>query len=93
MVERASRYVTDSGSRCGQRPHSRSGTPVSHHQERWFRETHEGEVTGEQVRPSSEMRGFATDTEADTDKPATEILREKHNQGPDERETQFSTEE
>jgi len=58
-----------------------------------FRETEEGEVIVEHVRSPSEMRGFATRSEATTDKPGTQILREKREQDRDERDARFSTEE
>ena len=57
-----------------------------------FRETEDGEVIVEQVRSPSEMRGFAARSEATTDKPATQILREKREQDREERDAQFSTE-
>jgi len=52
-----------------------------------FRETEDGEVLVEQVRSPSEMRGFAARSEASTDTPASELLREKREQDRDERET------
>ncbi|MFB6228202.1 MAG: AbrB/MazE/SpoVT family DNA-binding domain-containing protein [Halobacteriales archaeon] len=58
-----------------------------------FRETEDGEVIVEHVRSPSEMRGFAARSEATTDEPATEILREKREQDRDERDARFSTEE
>ncbi|MFB6189944.1 MAG: AbrB/MazE/SpoVT family DNA-binding domain-containing protein [Halapricum sp.] len=58
-----------------------------------FRETEDGEVIVEHVRSPSEMRGFAARSEATTDKPATEILREKREQDRNERDARFSTEE
>jgi AbrB family looped-hinge helix DNA binding protein len=58
-----------------------------------FRETEEGEVVVERVRTPSEMRGFAARSEATTDKPATQILREKREQDREERDARFSTEE
>jgi looped-hinge helix DNA binding domain, AbrB family len=58
-----------------------------------FRETKEGEVIVEHVRSPSEMRGFAARSEATTDKPATQILREKREQDRDERDARFSTKE
>ena len=39
------------------------------------------------------MRGFATRSEATTDKPGTQILREKREQDRDERDARFPTEE
>lgn len=56
-----------------------------------FRETEDGEVIVEHVRSPSEMRGFAARSEATTDKPATEILREKREQDQEERDARFST--
>jgi antitoxin PrlF len=58
-----------------------------------FRETEDGEVIVEHVRSPGEMRGFAARSEASTDKPATEILREKREQDREERDARFSTEE
>ena len=58
-----------------------------------FRETERGEVVVEHVRSPSEMRGFAARSEARTDRPATEILREKREQDRDERDAGFPTEE
>jgi antitoxin PrlF len=57
-----------------------------------FRETDDGTVIVEHVRSPSEMRGFAARSDATTDTPATEILREKREQDRDEREAQFSSE-
>lgn len=51
-----------------------------------FRETEDGEVIVEQVRPPNEMRGFAARHEATTDRPATEILQEKREQDQNERD-------
>ena len=45
-----------------------------------FRETDDGLITVERVRSPSEMRGFAARSEATTETPATEILREKRRQ-------------
>lgn len=42
-----------------------------------FRETDDGLITVERVRSPSEMRGFATQSDATTDKSATQLLREK----------------
>jgi len=56
-----------------------------------FRETDEGAVIVEQVRSPSEMRGFAAQSEATTDEPATAILREKREQDRDDRESEFAT--
>ena len=58
-----------------------------------FRETEDGEVIVEDVRSPNEMRGFAARSEATTDVPATEILREKRKQDRKERDAQFSAEE
>jgi AbrB family looped-hinge helix DNA binding protein len=58
-----------------------------------FRETEAEEVVVEHVRSPSEMRGFAARSEATTDKPATQILREKREQDRDERDARFSAEE
>lgn len=55
-----------------------------------FRETDEGAVIVEQVRSPSEMRGFAANSEAATDEPATAILREKREQDRDDRESEFT---
>lgn len=57
-----------------------------------FRETEDGDVIVEHVRSPSEMRGFATRSEATTDKPATQILREKREQDKKASDTRFSTE-
>ena len=58
-----------------------------------FRETEDGEVIVEQVRSPSEMRGFAARSDASTDTPASEILKEKRKQDRDERDSTVSTEE
>lgn len=58
-----------------------------------FRETEDGEVIVEHVRSPGEMRGFATQSEATTDKPATQILHEKREQDREERDARFSSEE
>ena len=42
-----------------------------------FREAEDGIVTVERVPSPSEMRGFAAQSDATTDKPATQLLREK----------------
>ncbi len=55
-----------------------------------FRETKDGEIVIEQVASPNEMRGFAARSEASTDKPATELLREKRKQDRNERNRQFS---
>jgi AbrB family looped-hinge helix DNA binding protein len=55
-----------------------------------FRESEDGEIIVEQVRSPSEMRGFAARSEASTDKPASEILREKREQDREERDAMFS---
>lgn len=57
-----------------------------------FRETEDGEIIVEQVRSPSEMRGFAARSEAATDKPASEILREKRERDREGRDGQFSLE-
>ena len=57
-----------------------------------FRETEAEEVVVEHVRSPSEMRGFAARSEASTDRPASEILREKREQDRKERDAGFSTE-
>ncbi len=57
-----------------------------------FRETEDGEIIVEQVRSPSEMRGFAARSEASTDKPASEILREKREQDREARDAQFASE-
>ena len=57
-----------------------------------FRETEDGEILVEQVRSPSEMRGFAARSEASTDKPASEILREKREQDREARDAQFVSE-
>ena len=57
-----------------------------------FRETEDGEILVEQVRSPSEMRGFAARSEASTDKPASEILREKREQDREARDAQFTSE-
>ncbi len=56
-----------------------------------FRETEDGEIIVEQVRSPSEMRGFAARSEASTDKPASEILREKREQDRKERDVQSTS--
>ncbi len=56
-----------------------------------FRETEDGEVMVERIRSPSEMRGFAARNEASTDRPASEILREKREQDREERDAQGST--
>jgi hypothetical protein len=58
-----------------------------------FRETEDDEIVVEQVRSPSEMRGFAAHSEASTEKPASEILREKREQDRDERDTHLSPED
>ena len=57
-----------------------------------FRETDDGEVVVEQVRSASEMQGFAARSEASTDTPATELLREKRARDRSDRDDQFSRE-
>ena len=56
-----------------------------------FRETEDGQVIVEQVRSPNEMRGFAARSEPATDKPASEILREKRKQDREERDAEFSS--
>ncbi len=56
-----------------------------------FRETEDGEIIVEQVRSPSEMRGFAARSAASTDKPASEILREKREQDRKERDVQSTS--
>jgi antitoxin PrlF len=51
-----------------------------------FRETPSGEVVVEQVRSPREMRGFASRSQSGTERPATEILREKREQDRAERD-------
>ena len=51
-----------------------------------FRETDDGTVTIERIAAPSEMRGFAARSEATTETPATELLREKRRQDRAERE-------
>ncbi|PSQ40937.1 AbrB/MazE/SpoVT family DNA-binding domain-containing protein [Halobacteriales archaeon QS_9_68_42] len=51
-----------------------------------FRETEDGEVIVERVRSPSEMRGFAAQHEATTDRPATGLLQEKREQDRNERD-------
>lgn len=58
-----------------------------------FRETEDGEVIVEQVRSASEMQGFAARSEASTDTPATELLREKRAQDTSARDERFSSEQ
>ena len=58
-----------------------------------FRETEDGTVIVEHVRSPSEMRGFAARSEATSDRPATEILREKREHDREERDARFSKEE
>lgn len=45
-----------------------------------FREGESGEIVVDRVRSPSEMRGFAARAEGRTDRPATELLREKREQ-------------
>ena len=42
-----------------------------------FRETGDGEVVVEQVRSATEMLGFATQSETETEVPASQLLRDK----------------
>ncbi len=55
-----------------------------------FRETEDGAVIVEHVRSPSEMRGFAARSAANTDEPATRMLREKREDDRDERDARFS---
>jgi len=57
-----------------------------------FRETDDGTITVERVRSPSEMRGFATRSDATTDKPATQLLREKRAEDRAERDDRVDTE-
>jgi AbrB family looped-hinge helix DNA binding protein len=57
-----------------------------------FRETEDGAIRVERVRSPSEMRGFAARSESSTDRPASELLREKREQDRKERDAQFSSE-
>lgn len=53
-----------------------------------FRETTEGDIVIESVPSAAEMAGFAARSgEASTDKPASELLREKREADKDERES------
>jgi len=56
-----------------------------------FRETEGGEILVERVRSPSEMRGFAARSEASTDTPASELLREKRERDRGKRDEQFSS--
>jgi len=56
-----------------------------------FRETEDGSVIVEQVPSPSEMRGFAARSEASTDTPASEILREKRDRDRAERDRRLSS--
>lgn len=49
---------------------------IENHEKVRFRETEDGEIVVERVPSPSEMRGLASE-DAETEKPATEILREK----------------
>lgn len=51
-----------------------------------FRETGDGDVVVDRVPSPSEMRGFAAESEASTETPATDLLREKRERDRDERE-------
>ncbi|CCQ37661.1 probable VapB/AbrB family antitoxin [Natronomonas moolapensis 8.8.11] len=57
-----------------------------------FRETEDDEILVERVRSPSEMRGFAARSEASTDTPASELLREKRERDRRKREAQFPSE-
>jgi len=50
-----------------------------------FRETDDGEVIVEQVRSATEMLGFAAESEAETETPASQLLREKRERDRDDR--------
>jgi len=54
-----------------------------------FRETAEGTVVVERVRSPAEMRGFAARDDAATDRPATELLREKRERDRTERDDEM----
>ncbi|WP_440764698.1 AbrB/MazE/SpoVT family DNA-binding domain-containing protein [Natronorubrum sp. DTA7] len=54
-----------------------------------FRETEDGDVIVERVRSASEMQGFAARSEASTDVPATELLREKRERDRSDRDDRF----
>jgi hypothetical protein len=54
-----------------------------------FREAEDGRIVVERVRSPSEMRGFAAPSEASTDVPATELLREKRDRDRQDRESRF----
>ena len=58
-----------------------------------FRESKDGEILVERVRSPREMRGFAARREASTDKPATEILREKREEDRQARTRDSPTDE
>lgn len=59
-----------------------------------FREAEDGTIVVEQIRSPSEMRGFAKEHgESTTDKPATQLLREKREREKQERENHPSLEE
>jgi AbrB family looped-hinge helix DNA binding protein len=57
-----------------------------------FRETDDGDIVVEQVRSPSEMRGFAARSDAETNVPGTELLREKRDRDSDDRDARFSGE-
>jgi len=57
-----------------------------------FRETDDGTVVVERVPSPSEMRGFAARREASTEKPATEMLREKRERDRADRDGEDPTE-
>lgn len=59
-----------------------------------FRETEDEKIVVEHVRSPEAMRGFAKARgEANTETPATELLREKRTHEKEERETRFSADE
>lgn len=57
-----------------------------------FRETEDGEIVVEQVRSASEMQGFAAHSDASTETPATELLREKRDRDKSDRDERFAAE-
>lgn len=55
-----------------------------------FRETEDGTIIVDRVRSPSEMRGFAAQHAASTDKPASQLLREKRRADKEQRDTSDS---
>ncbi|WP_440771407.1 AbrB/MazE/SpoVT family DNA-binding domain-containing protein [Natronorubrum sp. DTA28] len=51
-----------------------------------FRETEDGNIVVERVQSASEMQGFAARSEASTDAPATDLLREKRERDRSDRD-------